>query len=60
MGANDNLGPMLTTVAAVAIGITSTAVLLRCYVRIVMQKTFSPDDYILVFSQAAFTYWQLL
>jgi hypothetical protein len=54
MGISADLGPTLTIVVAVAIGVTTLAVLLRCYVRLILQHRFTADDSLIVFSQVNF------
>lgn len=54
MGTMVNQGPALAIVAAVALSITTPPVLLRCYVRLVLQRRFAAGDYLILFSQASF------
>ena len=55
MGAIDDRGPTITAFASLALACTTIAVLLRCYVRLKLQKVLSYDDYLLLFSQALYT-----
>ncbi len=54
MGGGKDLGSALSIAMSIAIGLTSFVMLLRCYVRIGIQRTFTADDYILLFSQLCF------
>lgn len=49
-----NLDLSLTAIVAVFLALTSLAVLLRCYVRLAIQKRFAADDYLILFSQTNF------
>ncbi len=39
---------------SVTVGLTSLVVLLRCYMRIVIQKSFAADNYLILVSQVCF------
>ncbi len=46
--------PVIVLVTSVLLALTTVAVILRCYTRIFLQKKFTIDDYLIVFSQACF------
>ena len=46
--------PVIILVTSILLVLTTIFVTLRCCVRIFIQKKFTPDDYIIVFSQVCF------
>ncbi len=48
MDLSNNASPLLIFFCSTALGVSTIAIALRCYVRIRIQKVFSADDYLLV------------